>query len=71
MWVTIISVHERHSDVLLNWIKTALVNTVYKLLKLLFSYTRVYAKLGTGLVTLFWRTKVNQHAPTSVYRVET
>ena len=35
-----------HSEVLLNWRKTAFVNTVYKLFKRLFSYTRVNAKLG-------------------------
>ena len=32
----------------LNWSKTAFVNTVYKLLKRMFSYTRVSAKLGFG-----------------------
>ena len=37
---------KRYSEVSLNWSKTAFVNTVYKLFKLLFSYTRVYAKLG-------------------------
>ena len=37
---------KRYSEVLLNWSKIAFVNTVYKLFKLLFSYTRVYAKLG-------------------------
>ena len=37
---------KRDSEVLLNWSKTALVNTVYKLFKRLFSYTRLNAKLG-------------------------
>ena len=37
---------KRHSEVLLNCCKTAFVNTVYKLFKRLFSYTRVHAKLG-------------------------
>ena len=39
---------KRHSEVLLNWIKTAFVNTVYKLFKRLFSYTRANPKLGFG-----------------------
>ena len=39
---------KRHSAVSLNWRKTAFVNTVYKFVKLLFSYTRVNAKLGFG-----------------------
>ena len=37
---------KRHSEVLLNWRKTAFVNMVYKLFKRLLSYTRVHAKLG-------------------------
>ena len=37
---------KRHSEVLLNWSKTAFVNRVYKLFKRLFSYTRLNAKLG-------------------------
>ena len=32
----------------LNWSKTAFVNTVFKLFKRMFSYTRVNAKLGSG-----------------------
>ena len=37
---------KRHSEVLLNWSKTAkIVNTVYKLFKRLISYTRVDIKL--------------------------
>ena len=37
---------KRRSEVLLNWSKTAFVNTVYKLFRRLFSYTRLNAKLG-------------------------
>ena len=37
---------KRHSEVFLNWSETAFVNTVYKLFKRLFSYTRLKAKLG-------------------------
>ena len=37
---------KRHSEVLLNWSKTAFVHTVFKLFKRRFSYTRLNAKLG-------------------------
>ena len=62
MWVIIIWVHElqikQHSGVLLNWSKTAFVNTVFKLIKHLFSYTRLNAKLWFGK-TSFVNTAVN------------